>query len=312
MHRIIKASTASRLYAAVLDNVLRSEDGECVGPRGMATRELRNQVYVLTDTTKCAAWLPDRRLNYPFMFAEFLWVFCGRSDVAMIRHYNSNIVKYSDDGQTFYGAYGPRWRSQIGGVVERIRNDADTRQAIIGVWRPEYNIVQRDYDSLENRSEDVGYTTTKDVPCTLTMQYMFRQGRLEATVSMRSSDAWLGIPYDIFNFAMLQRAVAAELQVEAGPLTLVIGSSHIYERDADQAGWVLNIDNQCYVEVDIPGPPNIKSEGIAATEYALRQGAVASAPDGWQAFASMLGYRTWKDPIVVHSQLLPLITGIVP
>jgi thymidylate synthase len=54
---------------------------------------------------------------------------------------------------------------------------------------------------------------------------------------MRSSDVWLGVPYDVFNFSMLAHLVCGLLNehrkfdnaVKPGQLFLTAASSHLYE-----------------------------------------------------------------------------------
>lgn len=334
------AASASDMVAKALNILCEETDVERygqpawseVGPRGMATREVKWTWYCLTDVERCACWLPGRKLNYPFMFAEFLWMFCGRDDVAMIAHYNENIRQFSDDGARFYGAYGPPWRGQVGGVVERLTKDPDSRQAVVGVWRPMYNVADVCDDDGKDFPGGPRMPQTRDVPCTLSMQYLIRDGKLEAGVVMRSSDAWLGLPYDIFNFAMLQRAVAAELKVGLGALTLFAGSSHLYERDIVRARAVLVAydDMQqadgCDAETDyrrsrlvVPGPPGIAHGRVSEAEEVNRINAAnplvgldLCTVDGegpWVALLTMLAHRKRRDPAMVHRSVRPLLGG---
>src|SRR5260370_41880706 len=52
---------------------------------------------------------------------------------------------------------------------------------------------------------------------------------------MRSNDAWLGLPYDVFTFTRIQAYVAAAVGVEPGRYTHTVGSLHLYERDWERA-----------------------------------------------------------------------------
>jgi thymidylate synthase len=71
----------------------------------------------------------------------------------------------------------------------------------------------------------------KDVPCTCTLQFFVRDGRLEMATYMRSNDAYLGLPHDVFAFTMLQELVARSLGVEVGVYRHMVGSLHLYEVD---------------------------------------------------------------------------------
>lgn len=116
---------------------------------------------------------------------------------------------------TFWGAYGPRAAGDLGGVVDVLRARPDSRQAVVSLY---------DSDRDLNRSEVV------DVPCTVALQFKVRDDRLELWTVMRSNDAWLGLPYDLMQFAMVQEAVAAAVGVPAGRYHHSAGSMHLYDR----------------------------------------------------------------------------------
>ncbi len=162
-----------------------------------------------------------RKPNYRFMVAEWLWISGGFSDVASIARYNSVISQFSDDGQTLYGAYGKRWNNQRAFVLNTLNRDPETRQAIVNLWTPNPPL-------------------SKDIPCTLTWQFLIRDNKLNMTVNMRSSDAWLGLPYDWFVFSQIGNEVAQEFEIPRGTLTLNLTSSHLYERDIEKAKEVVN------------------------------------------------------------------------
>jgi thymidylate synthase len=201
------------------------ENGMQSAPRGKPITE------VLATTATIAMSAPvvlnrRRKLSYRFMAAEAWWIGTGRSDVASIAPYNKHIASFSDDGETFFGAYGPKAIPQMEYVVDKLVEDPDSRQAVINIWRE-------------------SPTKTKDVPCTTTVQWFIRQGKLYCMDNMRSNDIWLGFPYDIFNFSMLSAALALRLRargvnVELGHLYLRAGSSHIYEPNFEAAKECLN------------------------------------------------------------------------
>lgn len=320
----IEAADASSVLRQVLERLSSPAESshawERNAPRGLPIRELRHCWYRLRDTTRCAAYLPLRRLNYSFMAAEFVWIFCGMDDVEMISYYNKEIARFSDDGKTFFGAYGPRWRGQIEVVAENLRRDPDSRQGVVGLWRPE--ALTAILDDVNDSGEFEARMPSRDVPCTLSMQYLIRNGRLEAGVVMRSSDAWLGLPYDLFNFSMLQRALAAELKVEPGALTLYIGSSHLYERDLERVREVLDAEARLFAagetdleRVPIPGLPGLESWRLERAERAVRRDYAdadvdkADAGEDWQELLSVLAYRKHKDATLVLSPWRELVTA---
>lgn len=193
-----------------------------VSPRGKLTKELPQHT-VAVGMRYPVLTVKDRSLSYRFMAAEAFWILSGDDTVAGIAPWNSRIAEFSDNGETFFGAYGPKIVSQLDYVVEKLVADPDSRQAGLTIWRecpPQ----------------------TKDVPCTVAVFANIRQGKLNIHVFMRSSDVWLGLPYDAFNFSMLGHLICAKLNnkaingtVEPGTLFLTAASSHLYEPNWEDA-----------------------------------------------------------------------------
>ena len=194
-------------------------NGERVGPRGEGTSERTGVSLELYNPRMNILVDKTRNPQYRFMVAEWLWIWFGRDDVKTISRFNPHIVQFSDDGQRFTGAYGPPVKQQWPRILKKFADDPETRRAVIEIPRPS--------------------GPTKDEPCTLSLQFLCRLGRLDCIVTMRSSDVWLGLPYDVFNFSMLQNILAGQLGADIGTLRLQLGSSHLYDRDRDKAKEVL-------------------------------------------------------------------------
>jgi thymidylate synthase len=194
-------------------------NGVPVSPRGFETLELIGVQVRVDDMTKNILVHPSRALSYKFLVSEWLWIAAGRDDVATISNYNKNIAQFSDNGIVFAGAYGPRIASQMSWAIEQLQKPG-SRQAVIQIWTPKP-------------------APSKDIPCTLTWQLLARDGTLHAIVNMRSSDVWLGLPYDFFNFSQMTNSLAGELALAPGSLVFNLGSSHLYERDRTLAVQTL-------------------------------------------------------------------------
>lgn len=203
--------------------------GNSVAPRGQVTKEALQQTAIV-NMRRPVVTLEERKLSTKFLGGEAYWILSGDNRVETIAPYNKNIVNYSDDGKTFFGAYGPRILSQLDYVVDKLNSDADTRQAVLTIWR-------------ENPPE------TKDVPCTVAVHFMIRDHKLNCHVYMRSNDLWLGFPYDVFNFSMLSHLVCCKLNafvlenggviIEPGMLYHTASSRHIYEQHFEQVEQLI-------------------------------------------------------------------------
>jgi thymidylate synthase len=200
-----------------------------VAPRGQPTHEVLHHVSLTTDLNRPVITCPARKLNYHFMAAEALWIVTGRNDVEFLSSHNSRMQEFSDDGKTLAGAYGPRLCPQLLYVVTCLLRDKDTRQAALTIW------TQNPVPS-------------KDIPCTIAMVFSIRQGRLYQHVFMRSSDAWLGVPYDVFSFAMVAANVACQYnthrkvsgRIGLGHQTITMTSSHLYDHNAEAVAAILD------------------------------------------------------------------------
>jgi thymidylate synthase len=185
---------------------------------------------------RCILTCPGRKLGYRFQAAEAWWILSGDDRVESIAPYSKTITQFSDDGKVFFGAYGPKVVNQLSYVVAKLDQDPQSRQAVINIWR-----------------EDP--PATRDYPCTLSLQLLMRAGEIHCIASMRSSDAWLGWPYDVFNFSCISLAVALSLdsRPKLGRLFLTVGSQHIYERNIDAVSKILKKRESG--EVPWPSPP---------------------------------------------------------
>jgi thymidylate synthase len=221
-----------RVYDELLDVLLHR--GQVVSPRTQPTREIRGVQLQIRDYGYNILYHEQRNLNYKFMGAEWLWIATGLDDVATIAHFNKKYLQFTDDGVILFGAYGPPWVAQKSYVLRKLRKDPESRQAVITLWKP-------------------NPPDSKDIPCTLSMHYMLREGYLDVVVNMRSSDIYLGIPYDVFTFSQLANEIAFELNVKRGDLIMQIGSSHVYERD------IANVRSLMFGEFKVLKSPAIRS-----------------------------------------------------
>lgn len=257
--------------------------GSRVNPRTLPCRELTGVSLRVNDARNNLFAHPDRRLSYRFAIAEFLWIWFGHDDVETISKYNPNIAQFSDDGIRFFGAYGPKLEHQLGFMIDTLERDPDSRQCVMNIWR-------------ENPSK------TKDVPCTLSWQLFLRDGRLNGVVTMRSSDIWLGLPYDVLSWTLFQNILAGHFKVEVGYYQINIGSSHLYERDANAAAAVLYRPTalEHARSPRLPGPPPGWLDDVLSN-----RGAIPNDWSVWNSYGLALGAATNRDAWQVLKDLDP-------
>lgn len=187
--------------------------GNITSPRGQKTTEIISPLLILENQSS----LPiirnnERKLNYAFQIVETLQYFDGVMDVDRICWYNSKFKNYVNESTNeFDGAYGPRIKNQIDYCYNLLKKDSHSRQAIISIY---------------NQSD---HHESKDIPCTLTLQFFSRNNKLDLVVNMRSNDLMWGTPYDIIAFTFIQHVLASWLKIYVGNYYHHVGSLHVYD-----------------------------------------------------------------------------------
>lgn len=195
------------------------EFGELLHSRNGQSTELVGESFKLTDIDRNVLQNPRRNMSLKYACAELIWYLSRDLSVDRIQHYAPQYEKFANENLV-HGAYGHRIESghcgdQLAQVVDLLREQPNTRQALIQLWHP------RDLWFSLNHPRN-------DVPCTICIQFMLRDGALHMIVYMRSNDLWLGTPYDVFCFTSLQKLVADLLCASYGTYTHNVGSLHFY------------------------------------------------------------------------------------
>lgn len=230
----MRINKTNRTWQTVISDCYRRFDF-VVEPRGMEVREILNGSY----TVPMPAYidLTARKVNLSFMFAEAAWIISGSNRLDQVTAYMKGYKNFSDDGVFLKGAYGPKVVEQLPYILETLLADQDSRQAVMTIWR-----------ERPSRS--------KDVPCTVAMQFFIRKGKLYSIVTMRSNDVVLGFTYDVFTFSMVAKAIQLLLKekgvdLELGMLTVNAGSLHLYSNHYKQVEleWSLTEERDGSIEL---------------------------------------------------------------
>lgn len=183
---------------------------------------------------------------------ELVWYLAASNSLDFIEHYIVGYREFSDDGITLSGAYGPRifsprrwdlprddeWQR----VIDTLRARSGSRNAVIQLFSNQDAELQ-----------------SNDIPCTCVIQFLVRRKKLQMYVHMRSNDAFLGLPHDIFSFTMLQEIAARELGVELGAYKHSAASLHLYDDTEDRRprmGAQQYVDEGLHDVVAMPAMPD--------------------------------------------------------
>lgn len=211
----IEVDSPQHVYPEIL-KALRDQ-GSVVSPRGMKTYEAYDVVMKLDPHNVLVTGI-NRGTSTKLISMEALQLISGTSYPRRTIAAAGNMAKFTD-GEVFHGAYGTRIRPQLHGVIDRLLQDRDSRQAVITIWDPLHDTFL--------------HPQARDVPCTTMLQFLIRDDKLIMHVTMRSNDAWWGLPHDWGQFSQLHMTIANVLNVEPGDYFHHVVSFHLYDRDVE-------------------------------------------------------------------------------
>ncbi len=228
---LFRAPTVDDALGDVIRRLLSR--GKRIRPGKGRAREFTGVLVELSDSRARFSRTEGRGALISFL-GETLWYLSGSDRLKHIEHYipkYRTFIKASPRAVRAPGAYGPRLfgggeRSQMATLVAMLKQkqgNSDTRQAVA-------QIFDRNDLKLDNG----------DVPCTTTLQFLPRKGKLPLTATMLSNDVYRGFPGDIFAFTFIQELVARSLGLEVGNYSHFVGSLHLYDTDEPRARSYLN------------------------------------------------------------------------
>ncbi len=172
-------------------------------------------------------WIYNRipPISIGYALAELVWIMNGDDSAEIINFWNPSLHKFAGKSMHYHGAYGKRMRSHFGidqleKSYEALHNQQDSRQVVIQI-----------YDTKVDFPIDLGKPRDEDIPCNICSLLKIRDTKLEWSQIARSSDVFLGIPYDVVQFTSLQEILAGWLEMGVGSYSHFSDSLHLYEKD---------------------------------------------------------------------------------
>ena len=227
-------------------------------------------------------WLTNERraLSPAYAAAEFLWYMSREGNITMLKEYAPSYIEYAEPDGKAFGAYGSRLAGNLDHgdlleeVIKHLRDTPMTRQAVISLWK----------------ASDLVHAITgvvKDIPCTISWQFLRRKGELHMITNMRSNDVWKGMPYDVFVFTCIQHMLAGELSLRTGSYTHIAGSMHLYDKNRDAAVEALTATSpDLYHNWEAPTGEREMLE-MVKTEKLIRELPDHPSPHHWVAQGDM-------------------------
>ena len=184
---------------------------------------------------------PERDANPFFHLMETMWMLDGRNDVAFVQEFNSRIQQYSDNGDTFHGAYGHRWRNYFGKdqlklAIHRLNIYPNDRRTVVSMWDA--------YSDLKETNEN------KDLPCNTHIYFQKRDGVLDMTVCNRSNDMICGCyGANVVHMSFLLEYMASMTGSKIGQYIQFSNNLHAYVDQFDKIKK-MGADYEPYLDID--------------------------------------------------------------
>jgi thymidylate synthase len=180
--------------------------------------------------------ITTKKVHFKSVVHELLWMLSGETRIDYLRKHNVTIwdewaresfrpeLEYPDG--ELGPVYGYQWRKwpsehgpidQIANVVHDIRNNPTSRRIILNAW----NVGQIDEMKLP--------------PCHLMAQWNVDDKYLDCAVTMRSCDVFLGLPFNIAQYALLTHMIAEVTDKVPRTLVMMLNDAHLYENHVQQA-----------------------------------------------------------------------------
>jgi thymidylate synthase len=169
--------------------------------------------------------VPGNRQYFPHIAAaEVAWQFMGTKDPKFILRQAPKIWQdFVEDGE-LKTAYGYRWRmhfgrDQLAMACQQLRDNPTNRQLYISAWDPAI-------DGLGAPNQP------KNIPCPVGFSLTRSKDQVHMSLFIRSSDVFVGLPYDIMGYALTLDAIAASCGCIPGIMHVTLAHAHFYEPHA--------------------------------------------------------------------------------
>tara|TARA_B100000579_G_scaffold120612_1_gene97047 strand:- start:927 stop:1760 length:834 start_codon:yes stop_codon:yes gene_type:complete len=222
------------LLQDILDNGVAKGDRTGTGTLSVFGRQFRHK---LSDGFPL---LTTKKLHLKSIINELIWFLNGDTNTRWLKNNGVSIWDEWATGQGDLGPiYGAQWTAwpgregnfinQIDYVVDCLKNRPNSRRILFHAWNVDYLP-----DETMSPQENVKAGRMALPPCHLLYQFYVANGELSSQLMIRSSDTFLGLPYNTASLAVLTMMLAQQANLGLGEIIICTGDSHIYNNHLDQ------------------------------------------------------------------------------
>lgn len=172
--------------------------------------------------------LTTKKMPFKILTHELLWFVSGDSNIKYLQDHNIHYWDdFADKNLNLGPVYGVQWRhwqdprggeiDQLAWAIDQIKENPHSKAIIVSAWNP------ADLEAM------------RLPPCHTMFQLDVTKNKLRMQLYQRSSDVFLGLPFNIAQYALLLEMLANVTGLEARELVISIGNAHLYTNQIDQA-----------------------------------------------------------------------------
>jgi len=227
-------------YIDMLSQIM--DRGTEIYPRGTQCREIED-LQLRVDPNFPFMTFAARKYDVSYFKKEMRWKLGASKYDESIKEVAKMWDKVQNPDGTFNSNYGQYWFGEQHGiwdVVMELIRDEDSRKAVIPMLNVSHMSPQ-----------------TVDTVCTECVGFRIRDGKLNMSVHMRSSDVIFGLGTDVPTFSFLYRLVLGLVESQynrllTGEIIITAMSSHIYDRHYFMVDQILMDGDEFYTSEYMP------------------------------------------------------------
>ena len=178
-----------------------------------------------------------KKIHIKSVIHELLWFLKGDTNINYLTKNGVRIWnEWADQKGDLGPVYGHQWRNwndegidQIKTVIETLKTNPDSRRMLVSAWNP--SVLP---DTSLSFSENVANHKAALPPCHAFFQFYVAKGKLSCQLYQRSADLFLGVPFNIASYALLNMMVAQVCNLKPGTFVHTFGDVHIYSNHYEQ------------------------------------------------------------------------------
>lgn len=234
-------------YLKLIADILK--DGRSKPSRGIHDLKSLFGYQLRFDMRQGFPLLTTKKMPFNLLLHENLWFISGSSDVDYlhehkIRYWDGFLHEDSNDLGRVYGVQWRHWRrpdgtehDQLQWAIDELKHNPDSKAILVSAW---------------NAGE---LKEMRLPPCHTMFQFDLTKGKLRMQLYQRSSDVFLGLPFNIAQYSMLLHMVAHLIGAEPRELIISIGNAHLYRNHIDVAKEQLQRKPYRFPTLKIMGNP---------------------------------------------------------